>query len=123
MPGKIGASCPILAIRFSRSSSFTRRARNFSSEKGLRRNSPRVRGKLIGEQLQKQLSAGSKNKVRRECSDYTPQHQASGFRRVAAESLRPNFPDDGCPTSRRFCEKWELLKSKLCSLIFLTADG
>src|SRR5207244_9035820 len=64
MPGKIGPSCPSFAIKLSRSSSFTRRERNFSSEKGLRRNSPRVRGKLIAAQLQK-LSAISRQRERR----------------------------------------------------------
>src|SRR6266700_5890045 len=63
MPGKIGLSCPSFAIRLSRNSSFTRRERNFSSEKGLRRNSPRVRGKLIAAQLQK-LSAISRKQRR-----------------------------------------------------------
>src|SRR5437016_12861061 len=63
MPGKIGPSCPSFEIKLSRNSSFTRRERNFSSEKGLRRNSPRVRGKLIAAQLQK-LSAISRKQRR-----------------------------------------------------------
>src|SRR5205823_4752937 len=62
-------------MRLSRSSSLTRRDRNFSSEKGLRRSSPRVRGRLITQQLQNshQPSAVSKTwAVEVNCFDYTP---------------------------------------------------
>ncbi len=47
MPGNNGPPSRRRAIRFSRSSSFTRRARRRGSVKGLRRNSPRVREKLM----------------------------------------------------------------------------
>src|ERR1700733_3311748 len=47
MPGNMGPPSRSRAIRFSRSSSLTRRARRRGSVKGLRRNSPRVREKLM----------------------------------------------------------------------------
>src|SRR5208282_1039504 len=47
MPGKIGPPWRSFAVRLSRNSSFTRRLRNCSSENGLWRNSPSVRGKLM----------------------------------------------------------------------------
>src|ERR1700730_3952231 len=47
MPGNIGPPSRSRAIRFSRSSSLTRRVPNRCSVKGLRRNSPRVRGKFM----------------------------------------------------------------------------
>src|SRR5277367_6742033 len=47
MPGKIGPPVRSLAMRLSRSSSFTPRDSMVFSEKGLVRNSPSVRGKLM----------------------------------------------------------------------------
>src|SRR6266700_4660126 len=94
MPGKIGLSCPSFAIKLSRSSSFTRRERNFSSERGLRRNSPRVRGKLIAVQLQK-LSAISR-KQRRNVLIIRPRGKQAlggglGARQSAKNPQRRNF--------------------------------
>src|SRR6266700_375428 len=86
MPGKIGLSCPSFAIRLSRNSSFTRRERNFSSEKGLRRNSPRVREKLIAAQLQK-LSAISR-KQRRNVLIIRPRGSSFGQRASARQSAK-----------------------------------
>src|SRR5579863_1263701 len=74
MPGKTGVSsfCRNRTERFSRSSSLTRRTRKRSSENGLRRSSPSVRGRLMPEPPNTFL-------------DYTRKsgHQASviGFRR------------------------------------------
>src|SRR5580698_11089029 len=47
MPGKIGLPSRSRDIRFSRSSSFTRRDWRCCAVKGLWRNSPRVRAKLM----------------------------------------------------------------------------
>src|SRR6202166_4861497 len=47
MPGNIGPPWRSFAVRLSHNSSFTRRLRNCSSENGLWRNSPSVRGKLM----------------------------------------------------------------------------
>src|SRR5689334_18676761 len=60
MPAKIASSLleRSRAIRVLRSSSFTRRVRSFSSVKGLRRNSPRVRGRFIAEKLQRPTRPG-----------------------------------------------------------------
>src|SRR6266851_5559612 len=47
MPGNIGLPSRNREMRFSRSSSFTRREPRRCAVKGLRRNSPRVRAKLM----------------------------------------------------------------------------
>src|SRR5579863_3685800 len=47
IPGNIGPPWRSFAIRLSRNSSFTRRLRSCSSENGLWRNSPSVRGRLM----------------------------------------------------------------------------
>src|ERR1700733_12212815 len=47
IPGNIGPPWRSFAIKLSRSSSFTRRLRSCSSENGLWRNSPSVRGRLM----------------------------------------------------------------------------
>src|SRR5215472_6643165 len=47
MPGKIVSPERSLAIRLSRSSSFTLRARSLGSENALLRSSPRVRGRFM----------------------------------------------------------------------------
>src|SRR5690349_18505337 len=77
MPSKTGAS-PFLrsrVVRFSRSSSLTRRVRKRSSEKALRRRSPNVRGTLMKENPH-ELQRG----------DYTPL-SPSGFEGLGSVKL------------------------------------
>src|SRR5579883_1340495 len=99
MPGNTGPGCCSFPIRFSRSSSFTLRARKRCSEKELWRSSPRVRGRLM---------IGTPNKTNF-ASDYT----LLRHRHWEAAALR-KARRDGAPAAKGALHERELSERGRC---------
>src|SRR5262245_24425271 len=96
MPGKIVAPQRSLAIRLSRSSSFTLRVRSLGSENALLRSSPRVRGRFM---------RGPSVQIIR-LADNLSLGQLFAVKPFFATRERLLVLDFGHLSSRGFCARW-----------------